>query len=150
MVATTSGGAIYLSTDYGAVWAKENSPVSGSLNAVASSADGSRLATVVGGTGTGSTGSIYGSVDSGGTWNQLAGSPTLSWSSIASSADGSVLVATAFGMNNGGNIFISSQNSTTTGASGHLFGAQHSVIELLYVGNNQFIPLSSEGTIRAY
>ncbi|HEY3762058.1 MAG TPA: sialidase family protein [Verrucomicrobiae bacterium] len=144
MVATTTGGLIYVSTDFGAVWSQENSTVSGNLTDIASSADGSRLAVTAGGSG--STGSIYGSSNSGGIWSQLAGAPTRSWSSIASSADGSVLAATAYN----GDIYVSSQNSTTAGATGYLFGAQHSVIELLYVGNNQFIPLSSEGTIRAY
>jgi hypothetical protein len=146
MVATTTAGAIYLSTDYGAFWSQENSPVSGSLNAVASSSDGSRLAAAAGGTSGSATGNIYGSGDSGGTWSQLAGAPVASWSAIASSADGSVLAATAYQ----GDVYVSSQSSTTTGTNGYLFGAQHSVIELLYVGNNQFLPLSSEGTVRAY
>jgi hypothetical protein len=147
MVATTSGGVIYLSTDYGAVWVEQDSPISGILNAVASSADGSRLAVVVGGNSTSSgTGNIYSSIDSGGTWSQLPGSLVEDWSAIASSADGSVLAATVYG----GGIYVSSQSSTTTGMAGYLFGAQHSTIDLLYVGNNQFIPLSSEGTIRAY
>ncbi len=141
---TGNGGQIYLSTDFGAIWVEQNSPVSGNLLAVASSADGSRLVTAVGGSGT--PGSIYGSVNSGGTWSQLVGAPMLSWSSIASSADGSVLAAAAYG----GNVYVSSQNSTTNGAAGYLSGAQQSVIELLYVGNGQFLPLSSEGTIRAH
>ena len=144
VVVTGSGGQIYLSTDFGAIWVQQNSTVSGDLTAVASSADGSRLATTVGGIGP--AGSIYGSVNSGGTWSQLAGTPMLSWSSIASSADGSVLAAAAYG----GNIYVSSQNSTTTGTAGYLSGAQQSVIELLYVGNGQFLPLSSEGTIRPH
>ncbi len=141
---TGNGGQIYLSTDFGAIWVQQNSPVSGNLLGVASSTDGSRLATAVGGSG--SPGSIYGSVNSGGAWSQLVGAPMLSWSGIASSADGSVLAAAAYG----GNIYISSQNSTTTGTAGYLFGAQQSTIELLYVGNGQFLPLSSEGTIRAH
>ena len=49
-----------------------------------------------------------------------------------------------------GNIYVSSQSSTTTGTAGYLTGPQHSAIELIYVGNNLFLPLSHEGTIRAY
>ena len=44
----------------------------------------------------------------------------------------------------------SSQSSTTTGTTGYLIGSQHSAIELIYAGNNLFLPLSHEGTIRAY
>jgi hypothetical protein len=50
----------------------------------------------------------------------------------------------------GGNICVSSQAGTTTGTAGYLFGAQHTAIELMYVGNNLFLPLNHEGTIRAY
>ena len=137
------GGQIYLSTDFGVTWVQQNSPVSGDLTAVASSADESRLVTTVGG---GGPGSIYGSSNSGGTWSQLAGSPSAKWSGIASSADGSTLAAAVYG----GYIYVSSQSSTTSGAAGYLTGGQHSAIDLLYVGNGQFLPLSSEGTIRAY
>ena len=74
-----------------------------------------------------------------------------SWSSVASSADGSQLAATAttYGTGSSG-IYVSSQSSTTTGTAGYLIGPQHSAIELIYVGNNLFLPLSHEGTIRAY
>ncbi|MGO8765895.1 MAG: WD40/YVTN/BNR-like repeat-containing protein [Limisphaerales bacterium] len=144
VAASSASGLIYVSTDFGTNWVPENSTVSGNLTGVASSGDGSRLAVTAGGSG--ATGSIYGSSNSGETWSQLPGAPTLSWSAIASSADGSVLAATAYN----GNIYVSSQSSTTVGGSGYLFGAQHSAIDLLYVGNGQFLPLSSEGTIRAY
>jgi hypothetical protein len=65
---------------------------------------------------------------------------------IASSSDGSLLAAVAYG----GNIYVSSQASTTPGTAGYLSGAQHTAIELIYTGNNLFLPLSHEGTIRAY
>ena len=94
----------------------------------------------------GSSGSIYASSDSGATWRQLAGAPAGSWAAIASSADGSQLAAAVYG----GKIYVSSQSSTTTGPTGYLFGPQHSAIELIYAGNYLFLPLSHEGTIRAY
>ena len=94
----------------------------------------------------GSSGNIFASSDSGASWRQLAGAPTGSWAAIASSADGSQLAAAVYG----GNIYISSQSSTTTGTAGYLIGPQHSAIELIYAGNNLFLPLSHEGTIRAY
>jgi hypothetical protein len=142
LVATTSSGQIYISTDSGATWIAQNTPVTGQISSVASSSDGSMLAITTGG----SSGSIYASSDSGATWRQLAGAPAGSWAAIASSADGSQLAAAVYG----GKIYVSSQSSTTTGPTGYLFGPQHSAIELIYAGNYLFLPLSHEGTIRAY
>jgi hypothetical protein len=142
LVAATSTGQIYLSTDSGATWIAQNTPVTGQIMSVASSSDGSMLAITTGG----SSGNIFASSDSGSTWRQLAGAPTGSWTAIAASADGSQLAAATYG----GNIYVSSQSSTTTGATGYLSGSQHSAIELIYVGNYSFLPLSQEGTIRAH
>ena len=72
--------------------------------------------------------------------------PSAKWMGVASSSDGSLLAAVAYG----GNIYVSSQASTTPGTAGYLSGAQHTAIELIYAGNNLFLPLSHEGTIRAY
>jgi len=77
---------------------------------------------------------------------QLAGAPAGAWAAIAASADGSQFAAAIYG----GKIYVSSQSSTTTGTSGYLIGPQHSAIELIYTGNNLFLPLSHEGAIRAY
>ncbi len=140
----SSSGGIFVSTTYGSLWVQQTASVVGGLTAVASSADGSRLATTAGGSGV--SGYIYGSSDSSATWEQFVGAPTLSWSDITSSSDGSILAATVYG----GNIYVSAQGTTTIGTGGFLAGSQHSAIELMYVGNNQFLPLSSEGTIRAY
>ena len=144
LVATASGGQVYISMDAGVTWVAQNTPVTGQLTSVASSSDGSRLAVTTGGSGT--SGYIFTSSDSGATWTQLAGAPHVSWAAIAASADGSQLAAAVYG----GNIYISSQSSTTTGTAGYLIGSQHSAIELIYAGNNLFLPLSHEGTIRAY
>ncbi|MGO8839119.1 MAG: WD40/YVTN/BNR-like repeat-containing protein [Limisphaerales bacterium] len=142
LIATGSSGQIYTSANSGATWVAQNSPVTGSSTSVASSADGSRLATTSGG----STGNIFISSNFGSTWTQPAGAPTVSWADIASSADGSLLVAAVYG----GNIYVSSQSSTTTGTAGYLAGPQHSAVELEYVGSGLFLPLSHEGSIRAY
>ncbi|MFZ0827289.1 MAG: hypothetical protein WAO02_07685 [Verrucomicrobiia bacterium] len=146
LVATASSGQIYISTDSGVTWIAQNSPVVGTSTSVTSSADGSRLAVTTGGPSTGAAGNIYISSDSGATWTQPVGAPTASWSAIISSADGSQLAAAIYG----GNIYVSSQSSTTTGTAGYLIGPQHSALELIYVGNNLFLPLNHEGTIRAY
>ena len=144
LVATVNAGEIYISTDSGATWTPSTPALSYSWTSIASSADGSHLAAVYGPAP--ATGYIYTSSDSGATWTQSVGAPNTSWAGIASSADGSQLVA----VTSGSYIYISSNASTTTGTAGYLSGAQHTAIELEYVGNGIFLPLSHEGTIRAY
>jgi len=139
LIAAVSSGQLYLSSNSGTNWTA-NPSISGTWTSVASSADGSRLVAVASG------GSVYTSNDSGTTWAQRMGLPTASWTGVASSADGSKLVLVA----NGNQIYTSSQGSTTTGTAGYLRGARLTAIELEYVGNGIFIPLSHEGTIRAY
>jgi photosystem II stability/assembly factor-like uncharacterized protein len=143
LVATTTSGTVYISTDSGFTWAMQDAPNTGLLTSVASSSDGARLVIARGGS---TQGNIYGSSDSGETWVKQPGAPSLLWSDVASSADGSLLAATVYG----GDIYVSSQSSTTTGAAGYLSGAQHSTIELIYAATNLFLPLNHEGTIRAY
>jgi hypothetical protein len=130
---------LYVSSNGGSTWSA-NGP-SGMWTAVACSADGSRMSAV------GSDGSVYISSDSGTTWIQSAVFPSnLSWAGATLSANGSVMAITA----SGGPIYTSGQGSTTTGANGYLFGVQQATIELNYVGNGVFIPLSHEGNILAY
>jgi photosystem II stability/assembly factor-like uncharacterized protein len=157
LIAATTGssGRIYTSSNFGTNWTVQTvaSIVNASWSSVASSADGSHLAAVYNATAVGGiSGNIFTSDDFGATWTERNGAPLAAWSSVASSADGSQLAATAttYGSGNNSGIYISSQGSTTTGAAGYLIGPQHSAIELIYVGNNLFLPLSHEGTIRAY
>ena len=147
LVAAASGDQIYISTDSGVTWTPSTPLVSGTWTGVASSADGSRLAAVYGSSST--PGYIYCSTDGGDSWTQRANAPNTSWSGIACSADGSKLVAVTLTAS-GTPIYISSQNSTTSGTTGYLSGAQHTAIELIYVGNGTFLPLNHEGTIRVY
>jgi hypothetical protein len=135
-------GSIYTSADSGVTWTANNM-VSAQWSSVASSADGSHLAAVYNVI---SAGYIYTSSDSGATWSQRTSAPSLDWSGVAMSADGSQIVAVP----TGGYIYISSLASTSAGTNGYVRGAQHTAIELEYVGNGVFLPLSHEGTIRAY
>jgi hypothetical protein len=144
LVAAVSSGEIYISTDSGATWVGSTPLLDESWTSVASSADGSHLAAVYGIPP--AMGYVYTSSDSGATWTQGVGAPNTSWAGIASSADGSQIVA----VTSGTYIYLSSNASTTSGTAGYLSGAQHTAIELEYVGNGIFLPLSHEGTIRAY
>jgi len=112
---------------------------------VTSSADGSHLAAVYG-TLPSTLGYVYTSDDSGSTWLQRLGAPNAVWTAVASSADGSKIAAAVYN----GFIYTSGQGSTTTGTTGYLVGGYQSALEIQYIGGGVFLPLSHEGTIRAY
>jgi hypothetical protein len=44
----------------------------------------------------------------------------------------------------------SAYQSTTIGTAGYLLGNQNSAIELQYLGNGQFLPISFVGLIQAF
>jgi hypothetical protein len=130
------GGQIYTSADSGTTWTAQTS--SGQWHSVASSADGTKLVAAAFG------GALYTSTDSGVTWTSRTG--TGQWYSVASSADGTKLVACA----DAGQIYTSNSANTTSGTAGYLLGGQNAAIELQYIGNGQFLPLSHEGAFSAY
>jgi hypothetical protein len=105
---------------------------------VASSADGTKLIAAAEG------GQIYLSKDSGVTW--AAYESDRQWAAVASSADGTRLAAIV----NSGQIYTSSgsaSSATTVGAAGDLVGGPFATVELQYIGNGLWIPLSHEATI---
>ena len=150
LVAAVYGGQIYTSLDSGATWTARES--SRNWAAVTSSADGSKLAAVV------NNGQIYTSTDAGITWS--AQNSSRSWSSVASSTDGTKLVAavgyTPVASAVSGLIYVSApvsataSSATTAGSAGYLTGGQGASIELQYIGNNLFLPVSHEGNIYGY
>ncbi|HUZ05959.1 MAG TPA: hypothetical protein VMV89_00570, partial [Candidatus Paceibacterota bacterium] len=142
LAATAYGGLIYTSADSGSTWTAANVPAA-NWTSIASSADGSKLAAVA------NAGGIYLSSNGGATWTQSNPANGAVWSCIASSADGSKLAATILG----GGIYYSQaslQTVTTTGPGGYINGIQGSAVELQYIGNNQWMPVSSAGTIWAH
>jgi hypothetical protein len=143
LVAVIFGGGIYTSVNSGSTWQQTSAP-STNWYAVASSADGAKLAAAVRG------GGIYLSSNSGATWTQQAGAPVQNWVSIASSADGSQLAAAVY--NTASGIYVSqssTQVSSMTGTNGFISGGQGTAVELQYIGNGKFMPVSSAGTIWA-
>jgi hypothetical protein len=139
LVAAVNNGDLYASADSGTTWTAAGpvSPVA--WTSVASSADGARLAAVI------NLGGIYVSTDSGATWLPRGGFPSLGWTTVASSADGSTLAAAGTSTQ----IYVSSQATTTPGTAGSLSGTRLSAVELEYIGNGEFMPVSYVGTIRA-
>ena len=90
-------------------------------------------------------GGVYVSQDAGATWQVRNNLPTPAYNGVACSGDGSTMVAVA----TSSQIFVSSQTSTTIGASGQLIGSRLSAVELIHAGNGVFIPISYVGNIRA-
>ena len=144
MVAAVLGGGIYTSVDSGANWTQSGAP-SANWTCVTASADGERFAACV------SNGGVYTSANSGVTWMQQ-NLPSEPWTAIVSSASGTHLTV-AYNTSTSGAIYYSTatiQSATTSGAAGGISGAQGSAVELQYIGNSQFMPVSAVGTIWGY
>jgi len=140
LVAAVNGGQIYTSTDSGDTWISRADYRN--WIAVASSYDGTKLVAAENHGGGPPGGQIYTSIDSGLTWTPRA--DNRNWVAVASSSDGTKLVAAALN----GKLYTSDPTpSTTTGTAGYLTGEKGSAIELQYIDNNEFLPLSSIGTI---
>ena len=93
LVAATSNGGIWASTNSGATWTQTSAPGSGWV-AVASSADGNKLVAIGKAPLFSSTNPIYTSTNSGVAWTSN-NVPNQTWCSVASSADGCKLVVVA-------------------------------------------------------
>jgi hypothetical protein len=143
LAAAIAGGGIYTSANSGELWTQQTNAPNKNWNSVTSSSDGSKLAAVIYG------GGIYTSSNYGATWMQ-AGASSNNWYAIASSSDGGELAATIYG----GGIYTAQSSSqittTTAGPNGYITGGQGTAVELQYIGNNQFMPVSSVGTIWAH
>jgi hypothetical protein len=143
LAAAVFGARIYTSVNSGANWTQQTGAPAANWESIASSADGSKLAAVA------NPGGIYLSSNFGATWTQSSATNGAAWSCIASSADGGKLAATILG----GIIYYSQtslQTTTTIGTNGYISGVQGSAVELQYIGNGEFMPVSSAGTIWAH
>ena len=137
LIAGVDGGQLYTSSDSGVSWLARES--SRQWHCVTSSADGSKLFAAD------YTGQLYTSVDWGALWTPRENNRT--WQTVACSADGSKVFAGV----SGGQIYTALATiGTTPGAAGYLIGGQFTTIELQYIGNGQFLPLSHEGTVVGY
>jgi hypothetical protein len=146
LVAVANGGGIYTSTNSGGAWVQQSGATNAIWTAVASSSDGGKLVAVVYG------GGIYTSSNFGVTWTLQSGAPVQNWNAISSSADGTKLAAAIYN-NAGGGIYVSQASvlsTTTVGTLGYIIGSQGSAVELQYIGNNQFMPVSFAGNIWGY
>ena len=138
------GGGISVSTNAGSSWFSINSP-SASLSCLAVSSDCTRL--VAGVTG----GLFYASANLGATWTSITTTNQF-WSGAWMSADGSKFAATVNhnGSINGGIYYSSvSTQPNTISTNSTIGGSQGSAVELQYIGNGLFMPVSSAGLLWA-
>lgn len=145
MIAGVNPGGLFISSNSGGTFTQVTSlPGNVAWSGVASSSDGSKLEAVVNG------GDIYTSANWGATWT--TNTTSAAWTGVASSSDGSKAAAVINNSLMTGNFGIfgsqaGSQSVTTAGTAGYISGAQASAVELQYIGNNQFMPVSFYGTI---
>jgi hypothetical protein len=143
-LAKWTSSSILISTNAGSSWPISITPPASNLSCLAASSDCTRL--VAGAT----NGLLYASANRGAAWTTLTATNQY-WSGAWMSADGTKFAASA--SKNGsiyGDVFYfstSPQPNTTTTST--LCGSQGSAVELQYIGNNQFIPVSSSGLLWA-
>ena len=138
------GGGISVSTNAGSSWFSINSP-SASLSCLAVSSDCTRL--VAGVTG----GLFYASANLGATWTSITTTNQF-WSGAWMSADGSKFAATVSTIGSiSGGIYYSSTSAqpNTISTNSTICGSQGSAVELQYIGNGKFMPVSSAGLLWA-
>ena len=139
LVAAVNNGQLYTSSNSGTNWQAHDS--ARLWSSLASSADGASLVAAVNDS---IAGQLFLSTDSGVTWS--ARESGRAWRAVACSSDGAKLVAVVYN----GQIYTSNPPYTTAGTAGYLLGGQNSAVELQYIGNNQFLPLSHEGSFAVY
>ena len=143
LAAAAYNGGIYTSINSGTSWSKTTA-LTEDWTSLACSSDGGKLVA------TAYNGGVYLSANWGTTWQLQANLPTLvNWYCAAISSGGSTLAAGIYNSSSGG-IYVSesaAQTATTTGTNGYISGGQGTAVELQYIGNNQWMPVSSAGTI---
>ena len=141
LVAAYNGG-ISTSTNFGASWTPTSA---GALawSSLAGSSDCTRLAAGV------SNGLFYASANFGATWTALS-TTNQYWSGATMSADGSTFAGAVKTVGTTGGIYYSSTSSQpNTTSTNSIVGSQGSAVELQYIGNGQFMPISSSGILWA-
>ena len=142
LVAAYNGG-ISTSTNFGTSWTVSGAGA-GAWTCLAGSSDCTRLVAGI------SNSLFYASANFGATWTAVG--TANKWSGAAISADGSKFIGAVrtVGSTVGALYYsgIDVQPSLTT--TNAIYGSQGSAVELQYIGNNQFMPVSAVGTLWTY
>jgi hypothetical protein len=144
LVATYSGG-VATSTNFGLNWTTTNPSTSTAWSCLAASSDCTRLVAGV------NNGRLYASANFGAAWTSLS-TTNQYWSGACLSADGTKFAAAVSTVGGApGGIYFSSVNAqpNTVSTNSTIGGSQGSAVELLHVGNGQFMPVSSSGALWA-
>jgi len=144
-LAKLTGTTISYSTNAGSTWfALPNAPAN--ITCVAASSDCTRL---LAGTSGSTGGLLYASADLGSTWSALTVTNQI-WSGAWMSPDGTKLAASATTSGViGGGLFYGTVIPQPNTIATNIVGSQGSAVELQYIGNNQFMPVSSTGILWA-
>src|SRR5665213_1648466 len=142
LVAAYNGG-IATSTNFGTSWTTSGAGA-GFWSCLAGSSDCNRLVAGV------SNGLFYASANFGATWTALTTTNQF-WSGACLSADGTKFAATVATTGIAGGIYHSgaSAQPNTVSTNSTIGGSQDAAVELQYLGNGQFMPVSSSGLLWA-
>ena len=141
-----TSSSISVSTNSGASYSVNVPPPAANLSCLAVSADCTRFVAGV------NNGLLYASANSGATWTSITTTNQF-WSGAWMSEDGSKFAATVStsGSTVGGiysyGVYVL-PNTISTNST--ISGSQGTAVELQFIGNNQWMPVSSTGTIWAY
>ncbi len=144
LVATYNGG-IAVSTNFGVNWTSTNPAPTTAWSCLAGSSDCTRLVAGI------NNGRLYASANSGVSWTSLS-TTNQYWSGAGMSADGTKFAATVNTVGGAaGGIYFSGVNPqpNTVSTNSTICGSQGSAVELLHIGNGQFMPVSSAGSLWA-
>ncbi len=145
--AALSGGSVYISTNSGTTWSAKLAAAPANIACLAASSDCTRLLVGV------TNGLLYASANQGVTWKSLL-STNQYWSGAWMSPDGSKIAVSSKAKQNGGtdgSIYTCDLGllPNTTSTNSTICGSQGAAVELQYVGNGMFMPISSSGVIWA-
>ncbi len=146
-LAKVSGGVITISTNGGSTFNVTVTAPAANVTCVGASSDCTRLLAGV------TNGLLYASANLGATWTPIT-TTNQAWSGAWMSADGSKFAGTVSTVGGiPGGIYYYGVNpeagTSSTTSTGSIVGSQGSAVELQYIGNNQFMPVSSTGIIWA-
>jgi hypothetical protein len=146
-LARVVGGVITISTNGGSTFNVTVTAPAAGVICLGASSDCTRLVAGV------SSGLLYASSNQGATWTTLT-TTGQSWSGAWMSPDGSKFAATVSTVGSiPGNVYNCNvsvlPNTSSTVSTGSIVGSQGSSVELQYIGNNQFMPVSSTGMLWA-
>ena len=142
-IANVNGGVISVSTNGGSSWFGVTAPTAG-VTCLAASSDCTKMIAGV------NNGLLYGTANLGASWTALT-STNQFWSGLSMTADGSRFsgaVSTGSGIS-GGIYSYGVQTEPDTVSTNTIGGSRGSAVELQFIGNGQFIPVSSSGLIWA-